>query len=556
MGVKTIALLACVLPAGCYHGLGVGPDGDVGVGSDGAASDGAQTAAGSDTGDGDGDDDDACAAAAPDALRRLTGSQYARSVTALTGIELSAALLGLLAPVEPPLDAFENLADTLLVRQSDAEAYQRIAESVARERFSGDDATIAGWVGCASSEPTCLENFIERFTRLAYRRPVTATERANLRALADAAVDAGGIGPWAPWSTVVEAVLQSPKFVLVVEPSSEIADERLPLDDHQIATRLALALWDQIPDADLLDHADAGAFTDRTERLGIIAQMLDDPRAETAVRQFASRWFRVDAIDGADFVEAANGEAAALRADAKAEVLRLLDAHVVQGDLRELYTSQHAAITPALAAIYGVTPGEEVEFAPDDHRGGLFGTAGFLAMTSSGTHASPVQRGVFVRRVSLCSEPPPPPPGVPMDDATSDEHSANPACWGCHVALDPIGWGLDRYGPSGSLRTAAPDGRPLHESGYFDEGADLEFADAAQLGAAVLAHPSFVGCAAENAMKWFYAKIPRAAETCVAEASTPAFIAAEFNMRTLVRELVGDDAITQRVMPAAIEGGG
>ena len=543
------ALLLWALPA-CYVGLGDAaepdPQDEPGSGDDAADDDGADEPQDA-PGRGEPESSE-CDERAPDHLRRLTRTQYLATVEALTEVAVPDGLADQLFVVEAPHGAFANAADGLLVRQSDADAYQRIAETVARLRFEAD---AAAWVGCDAEQGGCLEQFVGRFVRLAYRRPIEDEERDAIVALAEEAADPAQ-GAWGPFSVVVEVVLQSPHFVLVLEPS---ADEEavLPLDGHRIATRLALSLWDQAPDAALLDVADALEVPD--SRATVIAEMLADPRSEVGLQRFAEAWFELESMQGAPFSEAPDAAAAATwRRDAIAEVRARLVQHVVHGDLRQVYTGRTATISPALADLYGLDVDAdaevlEVELDPASHRGGLLATAGFLAAHASGANPSTVRRGAYVRRVALCSEPPPPPPDVEMEDMPNEDHAQQPACWGCHEMLDPIGWGLDRYGPSGELREAHPDGTPVRDDGYLVEVEDSAFGDGVELGEAVIASPTFARCAVSKTTTWILGRAVGKAGQCLVGELTPGF-ENDHRVADLFGAVLSSDLIAARQMPS------
>lgn len=543
------ALLLWALP-GCYVGLGDVADADPldepGAEDDDAADD-----------DGAGEPQDApgrdepesseCDERAPDLLRRLTRTQYLATVEALTEIAVPDGLADQLLPVEASHGSFANAAEGLLVRQSDADAYQRIAETVARLRFETD---AGAWVGCDAAQASCLEQFVDRFVEQAYRRPIEDDERAAIVALAEAAADPAQ-GAWGPFSVVVEVVLQSPNFVLVLEPSVD-TEVVLPLSGHQIATRLALTLWDQAPDADLLDLADA--LEDPQSRATVIAEMLADPRSEVGLQRFAEAWFELPSVDGAPFGQAPDGATAATwRRDAIAELRARLSRHVVHGDLRDVYIGREATLTPALADLYGLdVDGDaevlEVELDPSTRRGGLLATAGFLATHASAASPSTVRRGAYVRRVALCSEPPPPPPDVEMDEMPGMDHAQQPACWGCHEMLDPIGWGLDRYGPSGELRETHPDGTPVRDDGYLVEVEDSAFADGVELGRAVIDSPTFARCAVSKTTTWVLARAVGKAGQCLVGDLTSRF-ESDYRVADLFGAVLASDLVAARKMP-------
>jgi hypothetical protein len=81
--------------------------------------------------------------------------------------------------------------------------------------------------------------------------------------------------------------------------------------------------------------------------------------------------------------------------------------------------------------------------------------------------------------------PPPPPPNVPdLKDkganglpatvrARLEEHRNNPACSGCHVRMDPLGFALENFDPIGAWRTTS-DGHPVDVSAALPDGTALE----------------------------------------------------------------------------------
>jgi hypothetical protein len=541
---------------GCYEGLAADP------GLATASTTGAEDSSPSDGSDGadDGPQGEDCEQRTPDPLRRLTHTQYLRSVERLTAVPIPERMRNLLAPVPAVAGGFDNAAADLVLRQSDADAYQRIAEYVARFVFESEDGPAL--VTCDETTDACLDEFVASFGALAYRRPLDLAERDRIVAVARGTENAAGLGVWGPFVTAIELMLQSPNFLFVPEIGVATDVEAVvQLEPRELATRMALVLWDEVPDRALLDRAEVGELDDEDGRRRVVQEMLADPRAREGAIRFAAAWFELDELANAPFATAPSDTVAAvLRSDARAELAALLEHHVVDGDLRDLYVSSQTWVTPALARLYGIdvpaetnAPGAtgllQVELDPDARRGGLLGTAAFLATFASGEHPSLVRRGAYVRRVALCTEPPPPPPDVEMGEMQDADHGSQPECWACHQLLDPIGWGLDRYAADGSLRELLPSGDPVREEGYLIDYEGSEFTDAPSLGAVIVDTEAFLRCSAEKTAQWVLAKPSAEVEACFIDDMTAQLEQDGFHIPSLVARVVASDAFTVRVVP-------
>jgi hypothetical protein len=137
----------------------------------------------------------------------------------------------------------------------------------------------------------------------------------------------------------------------------------------------------------------------------------------------------------------------------------------------DLITADHTFVDERLAEHYGIPNVQGSHFRrivlpPDSPRAGLLGKGGLLTLTSYSTRTSPVLRGKYVLENLLASPPPPPPPDVPSlvtEDETDgapltmraalSRHRADPACAGCHVEMDAIGFALENFDAIGQWRT-------------------------------------------------------------------------------------------------------
>src|SRR6185369_3358768 len=122
-------------------------------------------------------------------------------------------------------------------------------------------------------------------------------------------------------------------------------------------------------------------------------------------------------------------------------------------------------INEPLAQLYGQpivgTPFQQVKLDPKT-RAGILTQASFLSLTSNASTTSPTRRGKFVREKLLCQWTAPPPANSPMTLAdmpgTSTRErlmmaTAASSCSGCHLGIDPIGFGFEGYDAVGRIRT-------------------------------------------------------------------------------------------------------
>jgi hypothetical protein len=133
---------------------------------------------------------------------------------------------------------------------------------------------------------------------------------------------------------------------------------------------------------------------------------------------------------------------------------------------------------------------------PDKTRGGYLTMAGPLTVTSLPLRTSPVKRGAWL--LETIFNRPPQEPKVAFvlkeDDAKDVEtmsvrqrfeaHRNQPACFSCHVRLDPPGFALEAFDPVGSLRTKDA-GQPVDAAAEWH---GIPFATPAGFKAAVVAN--------------------------------------------------------------------
>jgi hypothetical protein len=232
-------------------------------------------------------------------------------------------------------------------------------------------------------------------------------------------------------------------------------------------------LWATGPDEDLTARAAAGELASANVRAEEAARMWDDPRARATVVRFFRDLLDLERVRGASpepttYPAWSEG----LRIEIEADTDRFVEATIFdrEGTLEALLTSRYVEAGPELSALYGIDS-DARELPPE--RAGILTRAAFLASTSHGLQPSPVLRGVDVLERVLCIELGSPPPDVSTDVAASAtrtnreayaQHTADPACQGCHVQIDPIGFALEGFDSAGGYRTT-DNGQPVDASG-------------------------------------------------------------------------------------------
>lgn len=452
-------------------------------------------------------------------LRRLTAAQYARTVTTL------------LSPDDPTRldEALADLPDDLVLSLfSDVGASTVESGSLAVERY--EDAALAatalvfedhGWaqdvLGCDPGQLGCAAQLVMSVGRRAWRRPLTVAERARYVDLFELMRDRFD-DPWVAARFVTSALLTSPYFMYRVEigepDPSDPSGQRWRYTSTEMASRLSYLLWDGPPDEMLLALGEEGMLVDPEVVAEQTARLLADDRARPALGRFFAQWLGLSATDAlvkdpAVFPAASPSLYAAMRG----ELERLVDDVVFdrQSSIEALLSTRDTFVTDELAALYDVEPGAvpdaegfaAVTLPAEADRAGLFGTAAVLATNARVTRTSPTLRGLFVRQRMLCESLPPPPPDVDAElpEPTPEQgpqtmrerlaqHAEDPACAGCHQAIDPMGLSLEHYDGLGRYRSTE-EGLTLDVSGDLDGTA---FDGRAGLVDALLADPRLAAC--------------------------------------------------------------
>jgi hypothetical protein len=315
---------------------------------------------------------------------------------------------------------------------------------------------LAGTKADAPDRGEKLKAFTLRFAQMAYRRPLTDEQKADLTAIYAA--------------SVVPEVAAKRAFIFTLSNPAFLYPGIGPQDDYAVASRLALALWDSVPDAALLKAAAAGQLKDAAQVRVQAQRMMKDPRAKSKMRDFLHHWLHVEegaeiAKDQKEYPGFDQGVVMDLRTslDLFAESIVWSEA----SDYRQLLLSDTILMNERLAKFYGQKVEAGAGFQPvkmdADQRGGVLTHPFVLATFSYTKSSSPIHRGVFVTRNILGLMLKPPPMAIAFMDDKFDpsftmrekvtELTSKPACMSCHVTINPLGFSFERFDAVGRVRS-------------------------------------------------------------------------------------------------------
>jgi hypothetical protein len=342
----------------------------------------------------------------------------------------------------------------------------------------------------AAAQPSHLESLLE-FACRAYRRPLSAFEQDELLSFYDALRNIDGLEHEEAIQDCLVSVLMSPLFCYRVD-LTPVSDQRQPLSDIELASRLSYFLWSSMPDQELMRMAVAGRLRDPVVLTAQANRMLRDRRASALATEFGGNWLDFRQFEQHNSVDRERFPAFtdSLRQGMFEEPIHFF-ADLLQrdGSVLEFINARHTFVNAELAKHYGI---DTLNFGPQQwhrvdradryHRGGLLPMAVFQTQNAPGLRTSPVKRGYWVVRRLLGERIPPPPPDVPelpedehdLGELTLAEtlakHREHKSCAACHDRFDSIGLAFENYGPVGQWRTEDIGGRSVDSHATFPGG--------------------------------------------------------------------------------------
>ena len=376
---------------------------------------------------------------------------------------------------------------------------------------------------CTPAEAGCAKKILSSLARRAYRRPVSEADLQPLLSIYEAERSESGFE--AGIKQGLERILVSPQFLFRIErqPAKVAAGSVYRISDLELASRLSFFLWSSIPDEELLELAVRGKLSNRTVLDQQVRRMLRDSRSEALATNFAAQWLYLRDVHAKTPSPRLFPDFDLSLRDAFERETTLFLESVFREDrsVIDLLRSNDTFMNERLAKHYGVpnvlgNNFRRVTYPEDNPRRGLglLGHSSILTLTSYANRTSPVLRGKYVLGNLLGAPPAPPPPNIPalatenkesgkvlpMREALA-QHRANPACAGCHAAMDPIGFAMDNFDALGRWRTVDASGATIDPSGVLPDG--TRFEGVAGLRQVLLSHPErFVSTLTENLLAY------------------------------------------------------
>ncbi len=398
----------------------------------------------------------------PSGLRRLTLDEYNATVLDLLGVAADSAAQ--LLP-EDPLVPFDNDYTLQTASEGVIKGVELLAGDLANAIIV-DSALRTKITGCepaSASDEDCFRSFLESFGRRALRRPLSAEDVDRFAKLQSFGVEADDF--WVGVGAALRAFLQHPEFLYRVEIGEPVEGSAgvFRLNSYEVATRLSYFLIGTTPPDTLLDAAASGQLDSAQGVAEAAADLLANNRSPARVARFHALWLSYSPLGREG-----------LAGDMHKETEALLE-RVVFSEKRpwtDLLTATETYLTPELASHYELpAPDGKTAWVDygDSGRKGIFSHGTFLSAGAKFGDTSPTQRGLLIRTRLFCETIPLPPPNLMVDvdeppgvdpDACKTERyfmAKEKACSGCHLLMDPIGFGLESYDATGRFRETEPN---------------------------------------------------------------------------------------------------
>jgi len=356
---------------------------------------------------------------------------------------------------------------------------------------------LAGTKVGAADRGEKLKNFALAFVESAFRRPLSDEQKA----LYVEAQFKAAKSPETAVKRVVLFTLKSPEFLY-----PNLSGGEKP-DDFDVASRLAMALWDSIPDKKLSQAAAAGKLKTAEQIRAEAQRMITDSRTKAKLHGFFHHWLELERAEGStkdpkifpDFTPE-------MLADLRESLLQFIDQVVwsEKSDYRELLQADYLLMNQRLGQFYGhpVTGDDfqRVGFDPKQ-RAGVITHPYLLAALAYTKQSSPIHRGVFLTRNIVGMSLKPPMKAVVFEDSHFNpkltmrekitELTRSGGCMSCHSMINPLGFSLENFDAVGRWRTK-DNNKPVNAVSDFstDDGKTVRLTGPRDIVNYVTANPS------------------------------------------------------------------
>ena len=418
---------------------------------------------------------------------------------------------------------FDNRADHLTLSPLLMESFLKLSQTISESPdLNPKECRSWNWLfatpdqkdGSPDKVAAAIEPRIKKLLLRAFRRPVDPVTLDRFVNFSQKQL-AAGASLEVTMRTVIGAILGMPDFLYFYETPNETKPEkkqrgRERISDFELASRLALFFWSSIPDDTLLDLAGQGKLGEQEILSAQIDRMLNDRRSGRFCDNFPAQWLQLDRLitsvpDPKKFAYFYLVDGYRTSMHMIAEPLLLFETiYIEDRSIMELLDPKFTWENDMLRANYAghSKAGHDVvtqlfKRVPltDPRRGGIITNAAIMTMTATPTRTQPITRGAWVNTVIFNDPPEPPPADIPpLPEAGKEElekltirerlaaHRKREDCAGCHNKIDPLGFALENFGPTGVWREKYENGRKVDVSGVlFNRHEFKDFAEFKQM---------------------------------------------------------------------------
>ena len=259
---------------------------------------------------------------------------------------------------EPPHRGSRRRADRGAARRRPA-----VPHGAARALRRGDEG--AGARRSPATSPTR-----STFASRAWRRPLTAAEKASLRAFYQKSRTVNQLDHDDAMRALLARILVSPAFLYRVETVARGPEK--PLNGWELASRLSFFLWSSIPDDELRRAAAAGELSNPAMLARQVKRMTADPKARRLATEFFGQWlgfYHFDQYRGVDtgrFPEFTDEVKSAMYDEAVSTF-----EYIVRQErpVKEILYADYTFLNKPLAKFYGIDKDVTVERQGGEGRG-------------------------------------------------------------------------------------------------------------------------------------------------------------------------------------------
>ncbi|NNE93749.1 MAG: DUF1592 domain-containing protein [Verrucomicrobiales bacterium] len=476
---------------------------------------------------------------------------------------------------------FDNRGDHLSLSPMLMEEFLKVSRSI-MESQDFTEKNVSTWgeffappaPGIEIDPSVLIEQRLEPFLSRAFRRPV---DEKTLNRYTEAVVSQINSGDsWEnSMKAAASAAIASPRFLYLYDAANrEPKSVAEPLDDFELASRLSFFLWGSLPDETLLDLAKSGTLSDPEILAGQVDRMLNDRKLKRFCDSFPGQWLQLENIVSAvpDPKTYPNFYFAKYRASLHMmlEPLLLFETVLLENrPVTELIDPDFSYRSRELVSWYAEGKLDKarpvvLDFTrvpiTDRREGGVITNAAMLTMNSGPSRTKPITRGAWVL-TAIFNDPPEPPPAdvppLPEEDPDFDKltlreqlklHRENASCQGCHEKIDPLGFALENYDPTGLWRETYPNGREVDAAGTLFR--KHEFTNPVEFKDAILKEKErFVQGFTAHLLSFALGREPGAADRIAIDRIVEESAAEEYRMRDLIRRIVLSEPFLYKTNP-------